>query len=62
MGRRKDLAFWHIPVTKALDDAVEKAVKADTHVSKSDLIRDAVRQFLKTLDVPVRETLPDERL
>jgi Arc/MetJ-type ribon-helix-helix transcriptional regulator len=46
MGKRKDLTYWNIPVTRTLDEAVEKAVKADMHVSKSDLVRDAVRRLL----------------
>ena len=46
MGKHKDLAYWNIPVPKALDEAVEKAVKTDMYVSKSDLVRDAVRRLL----------------
>jgi hypothetical protein len=34
--KKRRLRFWNIPVTELLDDAVEKAVKADAHVSKSD--------------------------
>jgi Arc/MetJ-type ribon-helix-helix transcriptional regulator len=32
-----------------LDEAVEQAIKLDTHVSKSDLIRDAVREKLERM-------------
>lgn len=46
MGKRKDLTTWCIPVPKTLDKAVEDAVKSDTHVTKSDLVRDAVRRLL----------------
>ena len=42
---------WSIPVTKALDEAVEKAVQSNMHVSKSDLVRDAVRQLLKQMNI-----------
>ena len=35
---------------KALDEAVERAVKNDTHVSKSDFIRDAARRLLRELE------------
>jgi Arc/MetJ-type ribon-helix-helix transcriptional regulator len=43
---RKKLKFWNVPVTKQLDESVEKAVEVNAHVSKSDFIRDAVRQQL----------------
>jgi len=56
MGKRKDLKYWNIPVTKTLDQAVEEAVKVDMHVSKSDLIRDAVRRLLKELGISERGT------
>jgi Arc/MetJ-type ribon-helix-helix transcriptional regulator len=55
LGKRKDLTYWNIPVTKSLDSAVEEAVEKDMHVSKSDLIRDAVRQLLKQIGVPEKE-------
>jgi len=51
MGKRKDLAYWNIPVPKALDQAVEEAVKRDMHVSKSDLVRDAVRRLLREIGI-----------
>jgi len=51
MGKRKDLTYWNIPVTRTLDEAVEKAVKVDMHVSKSDLVRDAVRRLLLELGI-----------
>ena len=40
---------WNIPVPKTLDDAVEKAIVLDTHMTKSDLIRDAVREKLERM-------------
>ncbi|MEM0008343.1 MAG: ribbon-helix-helix domain-containing protein [Candidatus Bathyarchaeia archaeon] len=40
---------WSIPVPKALDEALEEAIKKDTHASKSDFIRDAVRRRLEEL-------------
>ncbi|MEM3551673.1 MAG: ribbon-helix-helix protein, CopG family [Candidatus Bathyarchaeia archaeon] len=43
------LKKWSIPVTEQLDKAVEKAIQADSHVSKSDFIRDAVREKLRRL-------------
>ena len=49
MGKSKDLVYWNIPVTRALDEAVREAIKRDTHVSKSDIVRDAVRQLLREM-------------
>lgn len=43
---RRKLKFWNVPVTEHLDNALEKAVIVDAHVSKSDFIRDAVREKL----------------
>jgi len=51
MPKSKDLTYWNIPVSKALDDAVEEAVRRDMYVSKSDLVRDAVRRLLRELDI-----------
>jgi len=46
---------WNIPVTKALNDAVEEAIKVDMHVSKSDLVPDAVRRLLREMEIPEKE-------
>jgi Arc/MetJ-type ribon-helix-helix transcriptional regulator len=40
---------WNIPVPKALDDALEQVIKKDTHLTKSDFVRDAVRRRLEEL-------------
>jgi Arc/MetJ-type ribon-helix-helix transcriptional regulator len=40
---------WNIPVPKALDEALEEAVEKDTHSTKSDFVRDAVRHKLEEL-------------
>jgi Arc/MetJ-type ribon-helix-helix transcriptional regulator len=45
----KKLKIWCIPVTPALDEAVEQAVKRNAHVSKSDFVRDAVREKLRKM-------------
>jgi Arc/MetJ-type ribon-helix-helix transcriptional regulator len=46
---KKHLRFWNIPVTQVLDEAVEKAVQKNAHVSKSDFVRDAVREKLRRM-------------
>ena len=40
---------WCIPVSKTLDDALEKAVSEDSHSSKSEFVRDAVRRRLEAM-------------
>ena len=40
---------WNIPVSRVLDDALEKAVRKDTHSTKSDFVRDAVRRRLEEM-------------
>jgi Arc/MetJ-type ribon-helix-helix transcriptional regulator len=58
MAKGKDITFWNVPVSRVLDDAVEEAVKTDMHVSKSDLIRDAVRQLLKNMNIAEKKEAP----
>jgi len=45
----KNQSRWQVVVPKILDDAVEKAVDVDTHITKSDLIREAVREKLEKM-------------
>ncbi|MBT0160006.1 hypothetical protein G4O51_08475 [Candidatus Bathyarchaeota archaeon A05DMB-2] len=40
---------WCIPVTKTLDDALEQAVTLNSHSSKSEFVRDAVRRRLEEM-------------
>ncbi len=40
---------WNVPVPKALDEALEQAIKKDTHSTKADFIRDSVRRRLEEL-------------
>jgi Arc/MetJ-type ribon-helix-helix transcriptional regulator len=40
---------WNIPVSRILDDALEKAVTLDSHSSKSEFVRDAVRRRLEEM-------------
>ena len=48
-GKVKDKRNWNIPVTPALDNALEEAVRLDTHSTKSDFVRDAVRRKLEEM-------------
>jgi hypothetical protein len=47
LTERSDKTKWCIPVTNALDLAVEKAVAEDSHITKSEFVRDAVRKQLE---------------
>ena len=60
MSRTKQLVYWNIPVPKPLDKAVEDAVNSDSHVSKSDLIREAVREKLQKMGVKLTVVQPSE--
>lgn len=40
---------WNIPVSKTLDNALEQAVNADSHNSKSEFVRDCVRRRLEEM-------------
>lgn len=46
---KQEKTKWSIPVPKKLDEALEKAVSQDSHVSKSEFVRDAVRKQLQTM-------------
>jgi len=43
------MQYWNIPVTPHLNKIVEKAVSLNAHVSKAELIRDAVREKLANM-------------
>jgi Arc/MetJ-type ribon-helix-helix transcriptional regulator len=45
----KQTTNWNIPVSKTLDDALEQAVNLDSHSSKSEFVRDAVRRRLEEM-------------
>ena len=57
----KRLRIWQIPVTETLDKLLDAAVRVDTHVSKSDLVRDAVREKLTNMGLTY-EKLPENRV
>jgi Arc/MetJ-type ribon-helix-helix transcriptional regulator len=46
---KKERKNWNIPVPKTLDDALEHAVTMDSHSSKSEFVRDAVRRRLEEM-------------
>ena len=47
MTRKKQEVIWHIRVGENLDRLVERAVITDMHVTKSGLVKDAVRRYLE---------------
>jgi Arc/MetJ-type ribon-helix-helix transcriptional regulator len=46
---KQEKTNWNIPVSKTLDDALEQAVNLDSHSSKSEFVRDAVRRRLENM-------------
>jgi len=44
---KKENRYWNIPVPADLDDKVEEHIRRDSHISKAELIRDAVRRLLE---------------
>jgi Arc/MetJ-type ribon-helix-helix transcriptional regulator len=48
---KQKLKFWNIPVTKFLDESLERAVQLNSHVSKADFVRDAVRHKLVEMGI-----------
>ncbi|MGA2523648.1 MAG: hypothetical protein ABSF65_05790 [Candidatus Bathyarchaeia archaeon] len=46
---KQEKRSWNIPVSKTLDDALEQAVNLDSHSSKSEFVRDAVRRRLESM-------------
>jgi len=59
MSKRK-LKFWNIPVTAHLDECVERAVQQGSFVSKSDFVREAVREKLEKIGEPDPVEIPTE--
>lgn len=49
MSKRDDLRYWNVPVTKVLDETVNKLIKDGLYETKAQFIRDAVRQKLKEM-------------
>jgi Arc/MetJ-type ribon-helix-helix transcriptional regulator len=49
LTERSDKTKWCIPVTDALDQAVEHAVTKDSCITKSEFVRDAVRRKLESM-------------
>jgi len=47
--KRKGITYWNIPVPKPLNDAVEEALRKNMYISKSALVRDAVRRLLEEM-------------
>ncbi len=52
---QKKIIRWNVPVPRSLNEALEKALEIDTHISKADFIRDAVRRELERMGLyPIR--------
>ena len=55
---KKESACWNLQVPKSLDEAVDKAVLTDWHYTKTELIREAVREKLKAMGIKPMSTTP----
>jgi len=42
-----EVTYWNVPVPKALDKALEQAIKCDWHRTKAEFIREVVRKELE---------------
>jgi len=58
MIKRKAVT-WNIQVPQALDKAVDVAVAKDWHYTKTEFIREAVREKLKSLGISPVESFID---
>ncbi len=55
MSKRRSITYWNVPVPRSLNEALEQALEIDTHISKADFIRDAVRRELERMGLyPIR--------
>ena len=62
MPKREDMKYWNLPVTPHLDKVLEKAVRLNSHVSKSDFVRSAVREKLASIGLKKQlETVEREK-
>lgn len=46
MPKNRELKVWRVPITPKLDSILERALEVNAYVSKSDFIREAVREKL----------------
>jgi len=49
VGGERRVVFWHLQVSETLNRAVEEAVDKDMHSTKTELIREAVREKLSNM-------------
>ena len=52
---RQKLLNWCIPVTPRMDELVEELVRKRVYVSKSNLVRDAVKEKLEKFGLKLTE-------
>jgi len=49
MSKKHEIARWNFLVPKLLNETVERAIELDSHMTKSDFVRDAVREKLAAM-------------
>ena len=51
---KEDEAIWQIRVRKSLDEFLNMAIEKDTHSTKSEFVRQAVREKLERMGVEMK--------
>ena len=59
---KRKIATWNIQVPQALDKAVDVAVARDWHYTKTEFIREAVREKLRSLGIHPVELADDSHI
>jgi Arc/MetJ-type ribon-helix-helix transcriptional regulator len=47
MEEKQETTYWNVPVPKALDEALEQAIRQNWHRTKAEFIRELVRRELE---------------
>jgi hypothetical protein len=45
--KEQAITYWNIPVPRSLDEALQEAIRQDWHRTKTEFIRELVRQELR---------------
>jgi hypothetical protein len=53
---KKPRTTWNVPVSELFNEMLKKALEHDTHATKADFIRDAVRRRLEAMGIKAQPT------
>lgn len=51
---KKPRTTWNVPVPRVFNEMLEKALEHDTHATKADFVRDAVRRRLEEMGLKAK--------